>query len=503
MVYSGGSGMSTAKLNRPPSPPSECDLPEGWTVVQANDVCDINPHKPDIDALPADTLVTFVPMAAVDESSGRITSPENRPFGELRSKSYTPFAEGDVLFAKITPCMENGKAALARGLTNKLGFGSTEFHAFRSLGAILPEYLYHYIRQQSFRGDAQAHMTGTAGQLRVPAEYVKDFQLPLPPLAEQKRIVAKVEALLERVNAARARQDRVRAILKRFRQSVLAAACSGELTAEWRSDGGNLDGDMPQDWQSKTVVDVCSAAVDCPHSTPKWTETGEICLRTTNFRPGRIDLSEVRFVSRETYATRIARVEPKPDDVLYSREGGILGIACIFPRGLHACLGQRMMILRPSAQILPAYLMHWLNSPSTLFVVRELTGGTASPHINVGDVKAFPIWLPPLDEQREIVRRVETLFALADRIEANVRAAIARAERLPQAILARAFRGELVPTEAELAAKEGRDYEPASALLERIRRAREKQEAPNRERKGRKMARGSGRPPAATSRREG
>jgi len=278
--------------------------------------------------------------------------------------------------------------------------------------------------------------------------------------------------LLARVSAARARLAKLPALLKRFRQSVLAAACSGELTAEWRKPDQRASGELPSTWRMTSVSEVCKAIVDCPHSTPKWTTTGEVCLRTTNFKPARLDLTEVRFVSQETYATRIARLTPQPGDVLYSREGGILGIACLFPAGLRACLGQRMMLLRAGRCMSSPYLMHLLNSSHILDQVRSLTGGTASPHLNVGDVKAFTVPLPPLPEQREIMRRVEALFALADKIEARVAAATARVEKITQAILARAFRGELVPTEAELARQNGRTYEPASALLERIRSER-------------------------------
>ena len=110
--------------------PLEQVVPEGWAVVTPLDVSQVNPRKPAADALDYNANVTFVPMTAVDDKYGIITDCEERTFGELRPKSYTPFAEGDVLFAKITPCMENGKAAIARGLTNGVGFGSTEFHVF-------------------------------------------------------------------------------------------------------------------------------------------------------------------------------------------------------------------------------------------------------------------------------------------------------------------------------------------------------------------------------------
>jgi len=187
-----------------------------------------------------------------------------------------------------------------------------------------------------------------------------------------------------------------------------------------------------------------------------------------------LDLTEVRFVSPQTYAERIARLKPQPGDVVYSREGGILGIACIIPHGLKACLGQRMMLMRAVADVcLPGFLTCMLNSPLIVGIVRDRTGGTASPHLNVGDIKAFPIPLPPISEQREIASRIERLFALAHCVDQRLQSATLRTERIAQSILARAFHGELVPTEAELARREGRDYEPASVLRERIRAQRE------------------------------
>jgi type I restriction enzyme S subunit len=290
-----------------------------------------------------------------------------------------------------------------------------------------------------------------------------DLHYPLPPLAEQRRIVEKIEALLAEVNAARARLTKVPTILKRLRQSVLSAACSGHI-------GGSIDADS---WPSVSVGKACSEICDCPHSTPKWSDTGEVCLRTTNFTTRGLDLSEFRRVSVTTYSERTKRIEPLPGDVVYSREGGILGIACIIPPGLKACLGQRMMLMRPDPdRLVSRYLELFLNSPETVTRVRELTGGTAAPHLNVGDVKEFELRLPPLPEQHEIVRHVDAMFDLADAIEARVTAATTRADKITQAILAEAFRGELVPTEAELARQDGRDYEPASALLARIRATR-------------------------------
>ena len=209
-------------------------LPEGWTVIKLTAACELNPPKPKPNQIASNLPVTFVPMAAVDAELGAITNASIREYTTV-AKGFTSFQEGDVIMAKITPCMENGKAAIARGLSNGVGFGSTEFHVFRSSGAVLPEYIFHFVRQQSFRKLAEANMTGTVGQKRVPASFLNDCDFPLPPLAEQRRIVAKLETLLGKVEACQQRLAKIPVILKRFRQAVLAAACSGELTVDWRT----------------------------------------------------------------------------------------------------------------------------------------------------------------------------------------------------------------------------------------------------------------------------
>jgi type I restriction enzyme S subunit len=209
------------------------DLPEGWVAASLVQVCELNPPKPPPDLLPPDSDVTFAPMPAVDADSGTLAAPQLRPFAKVRN-GHPSFRDGDVIFEKITRCMENGKAAVVRGLKNGIRFGSTEFHVLRPTLAVLADYIYHFIRQESFREAAAAEMTGSVGQKRVPADFLIHVVLPLPPLPEQQRIVAKVEALLARVNSARQRLAKVPAILKRFRPSVLAAACSGALTADSR-----------------------------------------------------------------------------------------------------------------------------------------------------------------------------------------------------------------------------------------------------------------------------
>ncbi|EAX9486682.1 restriction endonuclease subunit S [Salmonella enterica] len=289
-----------------------------------------------------------------------------------------------------------------------------------------------------------------------------DLNIALPPLAEQKIIAEKLDTLLAQVDSTKARLEQIPQILKRFRQAVLAVAVNGKLAD--KQDGNNH-------WQEQQLSHVASHIVDCPHSTPKWSSEGKYCVRTTAFSPFYLDLSNQGYVDEETYQNRIQRLKPEPDDILYSREGTI-GVACQIPKGVELCLGQRMVLIRASAKISSKYLAIVLNSNHILKIVRSKTMGSTAPRINMSDIKSYPIPLPPLQEQHEIVRRVEQLFACADTIEKQVNNALTRVNSLTQSILAKAFRGELTAQwraeNPDLISGEN----SAAALLEKIKAER-------------------------------
>lgn len=166
-------------------PQSGEPLPDRWQWVRLGEVCEINPRRPSIDRCD-ETPTTFIPMEAVDAKSG-VAGSRVRPFGEIK-KGYTYFAEGDVLFAKITPCMQNGKHAIARDLLDGIGFGTTEFHVLRPSEHITAEWIHFFVRQPSVLLEATEHFTGSVGQQRLPQEYLFNRKIPLPPLVEQQRI---------------------------------------------------------------------------------------------------------------------------------------------------------------------------------------------------------------------------------------------------------------------------------------------------------------------------
>lgn len=159
-----------------------------WPLRKLGDdeVCLLNPKKREVAKVEDGTPVSFVPMARVDDVSGTMDVSEVKSIGEVR-KGYTYFAEGDVVFAKITPCMENGKSAIARNLMNGIGFGTTEFHVLRSGQLSTPEWLHLFVRNSEFREEAKKNMHGAAGQQRVPVDFLREAAIPLPPVDEQRR----------------------------------------------------------------------------------------------------------------------------------------------------------------------------------------------------------------------------------------------------------------------------------------------------------------------------
>ena len=180
-----------------------------FPLVPLAEVCTINPPKSEALALPPETLVSFVPMSDLGENRITFAPRETKRVGELGA-SYTYFADGDVLIAKVTPCFENGKAGIARDLTNGVGFGSSEFYVLRPLNSVLPEFIYFCVTHDQFRKPAIGQMTGTGGLQRVPRTYVDRFPIPLPPLEVQNEIVAEIEGYQKVIDGARAVIDNYR-----------------------------------------------------------------------------------------------------------------------------------------------------------------------------------------------------------------------------------------------------------------------------------------------------
>jgi len=330
------------------------------------------------------------------------------------------------------------------------------------------------------------------------------FQLDLAPIAEQRRIVGRVDALLAEVNRAKARLDRVAQMLKHFRQSLLAAACSGRLlqgvvdqdtplSVKPAAIDSSIDPDgvlpeLPSGWQTVALGRLVTSSFYGPRfSSDDYVPDGIPTVRTTDmdFR-GRIQLTDSPRV--RVSHDEMRRFGLEDGDLLVTRTGSI-GKCALYDSSLGPAVPSAYLIRfrLDRDMVLPDFVLLFLMSPFGQRLLGIGQTAVAQPNVNAKAIESFPFPLPPLSEQRRIVAEVERGLVSLATIEKRVRVAAARAEKLPQAILAKAFSGELVPTEAELARAEGRTYESAEDLLRRLSSDREPDSKVVRAKSGRRV----------------
>lgn len=467
-------------------------LPPKWNWSRISEIGAIGPRN----NVPDDLTASFVSMPMISAHYGIEHDHQPRPWASIK-KGYTHFAEGDVGLAKITPCFENGKATVFRNLTGGVGSGTTELHIVRPL-LVNSDYIIVFLKSPHFIQNGIDKMTGTAGQKRVPTEYFANA--PLPPLAEQHRIVARVDELMtlcDRLEATRTERETTRNRLAAasfarlnapdpdpatfvnhaafvlenlpplttrpvqidaLRQTILSLAVLGKLTHQVPeenrrnqrqlravTEAGRFDSrefehramlfDLPVNWTIEPLSRVASHVVDCPHTTPKWTKDGVLCIKTSQVKAGYLDLSTPYFVSEATYMVRVRRLEPKQCDVLYIREGGILGIACLVPPNTKLCLGQRLMLIRATGALVPKFLELCLNSSWIKDFAAEKTTGGAAPRVNMSTIRGYPIPVPPLAEQHRIIAKVDELLVLCSQLQTKLTDGEDMRNRLLNAVL--------------------------------------------------------------------
>ena len=468
---------------------------KAWPVAKLSKVAQPNPRKI-ANTSEATAKVHFVPMAAVGTEFGGIDVSSTRPLSEV-SKGYTQFIAGDVLFAKITPCMENGKLAVVPELEHKVGFGSTEFHVLRPESSTSAKWIAHYISQQSFRKSAARNMSGSAGQLRVPAGWLADQEIPLPLPEIQEQVIAKIEELFSDLDAGIASLVRAREKLKRYRATILKSAVEGRLTEAWskqhppgaKSESGPAllsrilkkrrarweaaqrekfaknGKPLPKDWQDKYP----EAA---PHDTSGlpalpadwcWTSIGQCFHVAVGATPSRkepaywnggipwVSSGEVQFCRiRETRETISLEGESNSSTSMNPAGSVLLGmIGEGKTRGqtaildIAACNNQNCAAIRVTeTPVLSEYVYYWF---AARYEETRATGsGNNQQALNKSLVEAIPFPLPSVVEQQEIVNQAEAILSSIDHSETEIKTALIRATRLKQAVLKRAFEGRLV-----------------------------------------------------------
>lgn len=295
-------------------------------------------------------------------------------------------------------------------------------------------------------------------------QYLKESIFRIAPLSEQVHIANKLDSILANVDKAQVRLEKIPVILKRFRQSVLAAAASGELTREWREEKKCCE------WTNFELKEICESISDGDHQAPPKVDSGIPFLVISNVKKGNVDFENVsRWVPKEYFYNLKDIRKPKRKDVLYTVTGS-LGIPVIVDTDMEFCFQRHIAIIKPNHDLVDyRYLSFYLASPSVLSHAESVATGTAQKTVSLTHLRKFDISLPSIDEQKEIVRRIEVLFSMEAAIEKQYHESKYRIDRLTQSILVKAFKGELVPQNSS--------DEPAFELLKRIQAEREQEKA--------------------------
>ncbi|HDI3178096.1 restriction endonuclease subunit S [Vibrio cholerae] len=476
-------------------------LPKGWVGCKLGNVVDYGKTvKADMTNIDDETWV--LELEDLEKDSSKIL--QRVSFSERKPKSAkNAFKTGDVLYGKLRPYLNKMVVAPEDGIC------TSEIIPLKvPTGLLDNRFLFYWLKGRVF-GD---YVNAVSYGVNMPRLGTKDglnAPMVLAPLAEQTRIVEKLDEVLAQVDTIKARLDGIPAILKRFRQSVLAAAVSGKLTEEWRGKNvsGCAESELNANFSRKSgklklrgkQANLNELSLLTLPSSWTWTQnyklakdaSNAICagpfgtiFKAKDFRDEGVPIIFLRHVKEDgfnqhkpNYMDRAVWEELHQEysvhggELLVTKLGDPPGECCIYPENTGTSMVTpdvlKMDVDEQSAE--KKYLRSYFNSPISTEIIEKLAFGATRLRIDIAMFKAFPVPLPPMEEQKEIVRLVDQYFAFADTIEAQVKKAQARVDKLTQSILAKAFRGELVPQDP--------NDEPADKLLERIAAARKEAEA--------------------------
>ena len=384
-------------------------------MARLGDVCIINPKVPPIDD---SMLVSFVPMQRVGEE-GEFDPSEQRTYADVK-KGFTYFADADVLFAKITPCMENGKGAIACGMENGIGFGSTEFHVLRpNKKMMMGEWLYYLTVSPTFRKEAERNMTGSAGQKRVPKSFLENYHVNIPVLSEQHQqvqVLNNIFALLSLRKQQLAKLDEL--VKSRF----------VEMFGTYPNN--------PMKWETGRIRDIV-ADVRYGSSRPA-VEGGKYSyLRMNNITyGGELDLSDTKHI--DVPENELEKCIVRRGDVLFNRTNSkeLVGKTCVYNRDEMMVLAGFIIRVRVTERVLPEFLSAFLNTDfSKQMLLGMCKAAIGQANINAQELQDIGLYLPPVELQHQFVH----FKAEVDKSKLAVQQSIDQLETLKKSLMQKYF----------------------------------------------------------------
>jgi type I restriction enzyme S subunit len=441
-------------------------IPEGWAAIKIEDIADVKGGKRLPTGESFSDCVTEHPYLRVTDFYSATIDMSGLKY--LKVDTHQQIANYIIskedLYISIA-----GTIGLVGSIPSSLDGANLTENAAKicNLSGIDQAYLKHFLNSQSAKEQFKDKTT-SSGQPKLALFRIRDCDLLLPPRVEQKIIADKLDELLAQVERTKIRLDTIPAILKIFRQSVLAAAVSGNLTAEWRTihpdivvdgstniintkqgvlDSDELDFSVPESWIAlKFGTQVKFINGDRGKKYPnrnEYVDSGLPFINTGHIEPdGSLSLERMNYITRDKFNS-LGGGKIESGDLVYCLRGATMGKTAKVEMFSEGAIASSLVIIRPNKELLTSFAYQFLISPQGKDLITRFDNGSAQPNLSAKSVSIFPFALPPLKEQTEIVRRVEELFTYADKVEAQVNNAQERVNNLSQSLLAKAFSGEL------------------------------------------------------------
>lgn len=397
-----------------------------WPTKPLAEICKIKPPKAEARSSCAESdLVSFVPMEDLGIDQKVLLPTKVKPLADVAG-SYTYFADGDVLMAKITPCFENGKLGIAANLTNGIGFGSSEYIVFRPNESLNREWLYYFLSRDAFKVEGAERMSGAVGHKRVPKEFIETYLIPVPPLPEQRRIVGILDQAFDGLARATANAEQnlrnARALFESHLQSVFTR----------RSDEVQLS-------------ELASEITDGDHSPPPKASTGVPFITISDIvkRTHQIDFSNTFMVPVEYFRKLKPNKKPRVGDILYTVTGATLGIPVLVKEQRDFCFQRHIGLVRPKPDVDNAWLTYALLSPQVFKQATIGSTGAAQKTVSLSVLRGLKVPKLALSQQKHIANRLDALAAETQRLESIYRQKLAALGELKKSLLHQAFNGGL------------------------------------------------------------
>lgn len=416
------------------------NVPEHWSVKRLRHIATLNPSKSEISHLSSDTELSFLPMEAVGDD-GRLSLDRTRPISDVET-GYTYFREGDVTIAKITPCFENGKGAIMRGLLGGAGFGSTELIVARpDKSKVSSEYLHALFTSLPFRKLGEATMYGAGGQKRVPDDFVRDFKLAIPPLDEQVQVVAFLDRETAKIDDLLSEQEKLVALLGEKRQAVILQAMTKGLnqSVPLKESGIEWIGLTPTHWDVlaiKRLSSVKRGASPRPIDDSKYFDDGGdyAWVRIADVSSSDGFLRDTTQTLSELGSSLSVKLAPGQ---LFVSIAGTVGKPCITE--IKACIHDGFVYF-PDLKINPMYLFR-------IFEAGICYGGLGKMgtqlNLNTETIGSIKVSLPPPNEVTQILEYIDQETKRFDALTQEALRVVALLRERRSAIVSAAVTGKI------------------------------------------------------------